>query len=150
MKTDIPQSYCYEEKDTNCEKFGRLYTWKAACTVCNMLGEGWRLPTNEEWRNLAEQYGGVRDTSEESGKAAYKTLLADGNAAFNALLGGSREPNGNFARLDDHGFYWTVTEDDSGQVWFYNFAKRVLFLNRHEGGEKAMACSVRCIKEVVE
>ena len=47
-------------------------------------------------------------------------------------------------RLDEHGLYWTATESDSEHAWFYNFGR--LGLNRHRGGNKSMAVSVRCIE----
>jgi uncharacterized protein (TIGR02145 family) len=30
LKLNIPDSYCYDNADENCEQYGRLYTWKAA------------------------------------------------------------------------------------------------------------------------
>ena len=53
LKVKVPGSYCYEEKVEYCERDGRLYTWKVAQEVCALLGEGWRLPTNDEWAQLA-------------------------------------------------------------------------------------------------
>lgn len=32
--------------------FGRLYKWSEATEVCEGLGNGWRLPTVEDWNNL--------------------------------------------------------------------------------------------------
>ena len=30
----------------------------------------WRLPTNDEWRQMAKRYGGVREDSNDTGEAA--------------------------------------------------------------------------------
>ena len=75
-------SYCYEDAEANCRRYGRLYTWESARRVCQSLGHGWRLPTDDEWRQMAKRYGGVSADSEDKGKAAYKALLAGGNSAF--------------------------------------------------------------------
>lgn len=75
-------------------------------------------------------------------------LTEGGSAGFHALLGGNREVNGDYQRLEAHGFYWTATEMDSIQAWFLNFAKGASLLNRHTG-DKQRALSVRCIKEPV-
>jgi uncharacterized protein (TIGR02145 family) len=147
LNTPIPESFCYDEKELNCATYGRLYTWEAAKKGCEMLGNGWRLPTNEEWQTMSKEYGGIVDDSEDKGKSAYTNLAAGGNAEFNAVLGGNREPNGEYARLGAHGFYWTATEYDSANAWFYNFAHSAVLLNRHTG-EKERAVSVRCIKEL--
>jgi uncharacterized protein (TIGR02145 family) len=144
LDIDIPDSYCQLDDTVICNTYGRLYTWEAAIQGCNALGKGWRLPTNEEWQNMAMQYGGVYDDSADNGKSAYLKLSEGGGAEFNALLGGNRQPDGSYERLDAHGFYWTSTEYDSADAWFYNFAKEAMLLNHHTGSKKR-SLSVRCI-----
>jgi uncharacterized protein (TIGR02145 family) len=140
----VENSFCPKDS-TLCNTYGRLYTWKAAMEGCRSLGEGWRLPTNKEWQNLAKQYGGIVDDSEDKGRSAYVNLSEDSNAGFNALLAGNRQADGTYERLGAHGFYWTATESDSTEAWFYNFAKEATLLNHHTGS-KLRAISVRCIK----
>src|SRR5271166_5644714 len=41
-------SYCYEDADLNCRRYGRLYTWESARRVCQSLSGRWRLPTDGE------------------------------------------------------------------------------------------------------
>ena len=71
-------------------------------------------------------------------------LLAGRAAGFNAVLGGNREAGGSYAHLDEHGLYWSATESDNEHAWLYNFGR--LGLNRHRGGDKSMAVSVRCVE----
>ena len=112
----------------------------------SIIGSWLRLPTNDEWRQLAKHYGGVRDDSDDSGNAAYKALLVGGSSGFNALLGGGHAfDDGRYTRLEAHGFYWTASESDPTTAWFYNFGKGGLALNRHSDGEKQRAFSVRCV-----
>lgn len=148
LKIDIPGSYCYENAEQKCREYGRLYTWTSAQEGCRMLGEGWRLPTNEEWRQMTEWYGGVYGDSKDSGRAAYQALLYGGKAGFNALLGGGRGlDDDKYARLEQHGFYWTATESDTATAWFYNFGKGSRKLFGQNDGEKRRAFSVRCIRD---
>lgn len=140
-------SYCYEDAEKNCLQYGRLYTWESARRGCESLGVGWRLPANDEWRQMAKHYGGIREDSDDSGKAAYKALVIGGRSGFDALLGGGRSDDGQYARLEAHGFYWTASESDPDTAWFYNFGKGGLSLNRHSDGEKQRAFSVRCVRE---
>lgn len=143
----VPSS-CYADAELNCRQYGRLYTWESAPRGCQSLGDGWRLPTDDEWRQMAKRYGGVGEDSDDSGKAAYKALLIGGSSGFNAVLGGGRNPDdGQYARLEAHGFYWTASESDPVRAWFYNFGRGGLSLNRQKGGEKQMALSVRCVRE---
>src|SRR5579864_1707872 len=109
LNVNTVASFCYDDRRVNCRRYGRLYTWASARHVCESLGEGWRLPTNDDWRGLAKRYGGIREDSHDNGKAAYAALLIGGSAGFNALLGGARD-NGKYARLEAHGFYWTASE----------------------------------------
>ena len=150
LSVKIDQSYCYENADENCEKYGRLYTWDAAQRACPSLGAGWRLPTDDEWRQLAKPYGGVSADAADEGKSAYSALIRDGRSGFNAVLGGGREPNdGTYARGAAHGFYWTSTSTpgDVANAVFYNFGRGGQALHRQPEGEKQRAFSVRCIKD---
>jgi len=147
LDVDTVPSYCYEGAKQNCRQYGSLYTWESARRVCQSLGDGWRLPTDDEWRQMAKHYGGVSQDSDDKGKAAYKALLAGGNSGFNALLGGGRSDDGQYARLEAHGFYWTASESDPATGWFYNFGRGGQALHRQSGGEKHGAFSVRCVKE---
>jgi uncharacterized protein (TIGR02145 family) len=141
-------SYCHGDAAENCRRYGRLYTWESARRGCRSLGNGWRLPTNDEWRQLAKCFGGVRDDSEDSGKAAFEALLIGGRSGFGAQLGGNRAPeDGRYARLEAHGFYWTASESGPAGAWFYNFGRGGLSLNRHRDGDKRMAISARCIRD---
>ena len=147
LNVNTVPSYCYEDAEANCRRYGRLYTWESARRVCQSLGDGWRLPTDDEWRQLAKRYGGVSADADDKGKAAYKALLAGGSSGFNALLGGGRSDAGQYGRLEAHGFYWTASEIDPAIGWSYNFGKGGQALHRQSGFEKQEALSVRCVRE---
>src|SRR5258705_8531708 len=102
-------SYCYEEAEVNCRGYGRLYTWESAQRGCRSLGDGWRLPTNDEWREMAKHYGGVRDDSDDGGKAAFAALMLGRRSGFEALLRGGRSLRvGQYAPLGAPRFYPTA------------------------------------------
>jgi len=48
-------SVCHGDKESNCDKYGRLYNWDAAMKACPA---GWRLPTVDEWGELVEYTDG--------------------------------------------------------------------------------------------
>ena len=95
---------------------------------------------------MAKRYGGVSDDSADEGRAAFAALLSGGTSGFNAVLGGNRS-DGQYARLEEHGFYWTASDNDSGSAPYYNFGQNGQALHRQPQGEKRMAISVRCIRE---
>lgn len=147
INIDLPRSFCYDSLKFNCDRYGRLYTWTTAVMVCGQLGDGWRLPTNDEWQRLAKHYGGVFGDSNDNGNAAYMALMDEGPSQFNALLGGGRDPNGGYRRIEAHGFYWTSTEANDSTAWFGNFGKGRPALYLQNDGEKVRAFAVRCVKE---
>ena len=50
-------SYCYENDASNCTRYGRLYVWDTATTVCP---NGWLLPSKAEWETLFSAVGGCQ------------------------------------------------------------------------------------------
>ena len=145
LNVNVSPSYCYDDAEPNCRQYGRMYTWASAQGVCQSLGDGWRLPTDDEWREMAKRYGGVSSDSTDKGKAAFTALLSGGTSGFKAVLGGNRS-DGQYARLEAHGFYWTASDNDPGSAPYYNFGKNGQALHRQSQGEKQMAISVRCIR----
>jgi uncharacterized protein (TIGR02145 family) len=146
LNVDASPSFCYDDAELNCRRYGRLYTWASAQRVCQSLGGGRRLPTDDEWRQLAKRYGGVSADSADEGKAAFAALRSGGTSGFNAVLGGNRL-NGKYERVDAHGFYWTASDNDPKTAPFYNFGENGKALHRQPGGDKQMALSVRCVRD---
>ena len=52
---NIGNSWCYDENNSNCNKYGMLYDWNGARTSCP---SGWHLPSREEWNDLVSKAGG--------------------------------------------------------------------------------------------
>jgi len=146
LNVNTSSSYCFEDAESNCRRYGRLYTWEAAQRGCQSLGNGWRLPTDDEWRQMAKHYGGLGNDSPDKGKAAYTALLSGGRSGFNAVLAGNRSVDGQYERLEAHGFYWTASDNDLKSAPFYNFGKGSQGLYRQPQGQKKMAVSVRCVR----
>ena len=97
LDVDIDGSYCYGDAPANCRRYGRLYTWEAAQKGCLSLGEGWRLPTNDEWRLLATRYGGLRQESEDMGRSGVHRSLD--RRQFRLRRPARRRPRGDQRRI---------------------------------------------------
>jgi uncharacterized protein (TIGR02145 family) len=145
LNIKIPASYCYDDNEDNCKRYGRLYTWNDAQKLCRTIEAGWRLPSRDEWLQLTQAYGGGNIDSTEVRKNAYQELMPSGSAQFNAMLAGGRDDSKKYGRCEAHGFYWSATAYDSSTAWFANFAKgsQALYLNNNL---KSHAHSVRCVK----
>ena len=139
LNTVVDGSWCYDNKSANCDKYGRLYTWKAAKEACSELGGGWHLPTDKEWRSMVNEYGGS--------DKAYPPLIAGGSSGFDARLGGYRSIGGSFLDLGDHGNYWSATEADGVTAFYYNFYRTLEAMDRGDSAQR-FAFSVRCLQDL--
>lgn len=146
LSVETQDSYCYDNEPSSCRRYGRLYTWDAARKACASLGSGWHLPSMQDWRQVANVYGGVFGAGADSGKAAFRELLVGGRSGLNMLLGGMREDRTDaYSRLEAHGIYWSTTEASPTTAHVLNFAKGSLTLYAQDGGAKTRAFSVRCV-----
>lgn len=139
-------SKCYDNIETNCYIYGRLYNWYMAKTVCP---SGWHLPSNSERSNLASAAGG----SSMGGKylKAIDGWNNEGNGedkyGFAALPGGSGDFDGNFDSVGDSGFWWTASEIDSDLAysWYMYYSLNSII---SEYNDKGNFMSVRCVQDV--
>ncbi|MDR2592364.1 MAG: fibrobacter succinogenes major paralogous domain-containing protein [Chitinispirillales bacterium] len=108
-------SWCYNNADSNCVKYGRLYDWDAATTACPT---GWKLPDTVDWNKLVMTAGGER-TAGKKLKSKYEwrckeSYNGSGTDDFkiSALPGGERSSyrNCEFRNLINKGSWWTTTE----------------------------------------
>jgi uncharacterized protein (TIGR02145 family) len=143
-------SWWYDNEPTKGDIYGRLYYWETAIAVCLTLGDGWHLPTDEEWKNLAIAYGGYYDTetNQEVGDAelAFMALQKGGNSGFAALLGGYLAP-GYFNSLGRTGYYWSTQEVAEMGAISYDFSTLDGKLLR-DPSHKMFGYSCRCVKDV--
>jgi len=116
-------SWCYDDADSNCVKYGRLYNWNVAKAVCP---SGWHLPSRDEWGALAKAAGGTGDygTGGDAGKALKSTsgwYYDDGTDSFgfSALPGGERNTSGSFYGAGRRGLWWTATGNGSSAYHRY-------------------------------
>lgn len=148
----IGRSWCYKNDNSNCDKYGRLYDWNTALTVCP---SGWSLPTRQNWTDLVQEVGGERAPSNILWAGAGTKLKAtsdwynNGNGkddyGFSGLPGGCREFTGDFTYAGYDGMWWTATESGTGSAYYYFI--RYHFddvLERNDSKENSF--SVRCIQ----
>lgn len=149
LNVELPESWCYDTAPDNCTTYGRLYRWSGAKEACAKLGEGWRLPTETEWRQLAATFGGYTDwlTEETTGDpvAANRALIPGGSSGFDLPLSGWRGSNGGYDSAGKMGFYWTASEENEDNAWFYIVLPEGSKLTRRSTNKRmGMAC--RCVR----
>ncbi len=147
LNFEINDSWCYDNDYSNCDKYGRLYTWEMANKACP---SGWQLPSDSEWKRLANVYGGYStfgygNITVGNPHDSYKNLVKGGNSGFSGLLGGYFFYAGGFDHIDLSGNYWSSTEMNSSKAFGYGF-KRYNKIFTHDVGDKSFARSCRCIQ----
>lgn len=141
-----PDSYCYDGKPQNCERYGRLYRWEASLAACPV---GWHLSSEYEWQALELAVGipfGELATRGNRGTKQGARLKEGGDTGFDVQLGGwRRSEDGGYEALGKNSAYWTATESDLDHAWHRDidtgddqiWRSRVV---------KPYALSVRCVK----
>jgi uncharacterized protein (TIGR02145 family) len=152
LNVKTQDSWCYEDDESNCAEYGRLYTWEAAKEACASMGGKWRLPTKQDWDNLVG-YAGGKDVACKKLKS--KTGWNDrkdgtsGNGTddygFSALPGGGRYySDGSFTNAGYYGFWWSATEYDAGLAYGRGMGYDYDYVSEYSDDE-SRGSSVRCV-----
>jgi uncharacterized protein (TIGR02145 family) len=128
-------SWCYDDKSSNCDKYGRLYDWETAKKVCL---DGWHLPSKSEFETLLNNVGG-------SGRNAYNALIPSGSSGFSALFGSWRGHNGGFRGIGFGGHFWSSSPEDNEYAWSLYIQNGYVdaYVSSYT---RSVGFSVRCIK----
>ena len=114
LNIETGNSWCYENNMGNCQKYGRLYDWNTAMKACPAE---WRLPTRQDWNNLAREVGGNKVDGRNLKSAIGWNSNGNGTNSFgfSALPGGAAHRDGNSIDFDDIGnlgIWWSATENN--------------------------------------
>ena len=156
LNYDAAGSICQDKDPSNCELYGRLYSyvghdvdrakdtinWNFIDSVCP---SGWHLPTLAEWKKLGSFVGGMNTE-----KAALRLKSADGweksnwgpgidVCAFSVLPGGFFSYESTYA--GNAGVFLTSTDE------FENLNDHVSFDGKMGYGSGSGRYSIRCLKK---
>lgn len=136
---------CFDGDTALCAKYGRLYTWKEASTVCP---KKFRLPTKQEWNGLP---GGA-----EALMSRRNWSLVDGGTGGSDAYGFSVLPGGYYAAGDtakkvekgyyglaESAYFWTATAISADSAYSQIFSPTASIWPGYSS--KKDAYSVRCV-----
>lgn len=142
----LPDSKCYGNDPTNCQKYGRLYDWETAKRACP---PDWHLPSKEEWDELARFVDGTSCTAVKLLKAT-SGWRENGNGTdkygFSALPGGYGNSDGSFSNFGKSGYWWSATEvnvDYAYNLYMYHSYEDDYWGSNYKG----LLLSVRCVQD---
>jgi uncharacterized protein (TIGR02145 family) len=138
--------WAYGDNEDNATKYGRLYDWNTARTVC---AAGWHLASDDEWTALTTYLGGEGLAGGKMKATVDWFPHAEGHATnesgFNAMPAGCR-CNGSFSNLGAGARFWSgtpaTTERAFAHMLGYGFGLVV-----HLGEPRTDAYSVRCVQD---
>jgi uncharacterized protein (TIGR02145 family) len=152
----------YNNDSVNSQIYGLLYNWYTVNT--GMLApEGWRIPSDEDWKKLEFELGldsssyyvyGFRGENEGSKLAGYSDLWVDGElemdssfatTKFNGLPSGRRYWDGTYDFINQGAYWWSSTEQDEAYAYRRHIWYDLTSISR-TGADKHIGFPVRCIK----
>jgi uncharacterized protein (TIGR02145 family) len=161
-------SRCYEDRETNCTTYGRLYNWNtamanSASSTTNPSGiqgicpSGWHLPSEAEWGTLMQSINpNCPLTGNCAGAGKYLKATEGWNGVggngtdaygFAAMPGGYGLANGTFTRVGNTGNWLSATESNSTQFYIRYIDYDGEYVNRDGYYYKTNLFSVRCVKD---
>lgn len=172
LNVNVPGSFCYEYKEENCEKFGRLYTWTAAMKIDDRFSRteardsisrrkprgicpnGWHVPTVFDFHKLIAYLKDIDDAvgvgtnlrAREGWKENENVLLGEDGFGFAGLAAGARDTAGVFGGIETFAGFWSGTEGDS----LHSLAWTLLYDNDDfvmDSVQKGNAYAVRCLMD---
>ncbi|MBO7513415.1 MAG: fibrobacter succinogenes major paralogous domain-containing protein [Fibrobacter sp.] len=166
LNYNAASSFCYNNRECNCAKYGRLYTWavavgksEEACGyghTCSLLSDniqgvcpdGWHLPSKVEWEILFYAVGGKDVAGMKLKSTSDWKENGNGDDAFgySALPAGNRLNNGFYRNEGYYANFWSSSEDDSYLAYYMG-----LYYGSDNADpnydSKNDGLSVRCLKD---
>lgn len=166
----IIEKYCYDDDTLNCDEYGGMYQWDEMMQYSTQQGvsgicmEGWRLPTDNEWKSLEGNVDSeipvgdpiwdgwgfrgndVGGNAKEAGTSHWlaPNVGATNSSGFSAI-GGGYSSSSLFYDKDKFGMYWSSTQLDEDAAIMRGFYY-ALPTDYRQDYSKMLGISVRCIQ----
>jgi uncharacterized protein (TIGR02145 family) len=116
-------SICYDNKPKNCAKFGRLYDFQGALSVCP---EGWHLPTRPDLDTLIAILGNDMIGKQLKSKSGWKKGSEKTEWGKTTTIGGSGSDDFGFSALPAGQYHLWVHESfeelgESARFWYNDY-----------------------------
>ena len=131
VNVKVPGSYCYDDREENCERFGRLYTWAALKEAKGVCPNGWHVPTSLDFYRLNIYLKDIDDAvgvgtnlrAREGWLESDLALLGENGFGFTALATGVRDSVDSTAAYSGIGIFtgfWSASDGDSLRAIAWN------------------------------
>jgi len=128
LNYNVKGSKCYDNKESNCDKYGRLYSWATAMGIDakynnevwdgsdvkhrGICPSGWHIPSHNDWSELKSYVESDNGCKNCAGKylKAKSGWIAGGNGedkySFSALPSSYGDSSGYFKGIGNYSDWW--------------------------------------------
>ena len=145
--------------------FGRFYSFEEAKYACTALGEGWTLPTLEDWNAFEAYLSSQTGEGKEYGKSQMAAIMASSTlngaamceywpvigdftnaSGFTALpVGYANVLSKSFGGTYEYATFWTATETNETEAYYKYTISDQAEIQTGIGAKDSFGASVRCI-----
>ncbi|MCL2282469.1 MAG: fibrobacter succinogenes major paralogous domain-containing protein [Fibromonadales bacterium] len=173
LNYNVSGSKCYNNSESNCDIYGRLYDWATAMALpasCNsstcssqvqskhqgICPSGWHIPSRDEWDKLFDYVGGSSVVGKHlKSKTGWSNCGPSGSGSsyscedtygFSALPGGNGYSGGSFDDVGSYGDWWSASEDDASDAYYWGMYYNIE--NAYwDNDDKTYLFAVRCLED---
>jgi uncharacterized protein (TIGR02145 family) len=148
-------SKCYNNTDSNCDIYGRLYNWATATGnvsssanpsgVKGVCPSGWHLPSYAEWTAFKTAVDPNAGTKLKAISSLWTTNKGTDDYGFSALPGGYSYSAGGFDDYRVYAQFWSSSQSGSSGRSIYMTGGNSSLTGSPEN--KTYKFSVRCVKD---
>ena len=125
----------------NIPNFGLLYDYEIACKVCP---KGWRIPTNEDWKELFK----LNNIASNYKDRKYWGNDKNSNVSlFSVRPSGYGNNGAHFNKFNSSAILWSKTKENKHFIWTYIIEKGNDSI-RKASQHPTYAFSIRCVKSL--
>lgn len=149
-ETDPRYQWPYLGDDGKVPDYGRYYTWHAVNDSRKLCPAGWHIPSDEEWTELINWYGGELKAGDPM---KYISILWDiyhlplnDDSGFNAVGSGYRKPDGTFIEFRQSATFWSSASLSVTEAYSRRIEGLTPVVTR-AASSKSSGFSVRCVRD---
>jgi len=165
LNCNVSGSKCYNNNESNCATYGRLYDWATAMNLpasCNssscasqikakhqgICPDGWHIPSDAELTTLTDYVGGASTAGKYLKAESGWNSGGNGNDkyGFSALPGGFGGSGGYFRDVGYYGYWWSATEYLSYFAYYRNVGYNYELVHYYYDSKDCLY-SVRCLQD---
>lgn len=149
----VSGAYCHPALDPSLETeaYGLLYNFFAVSDCRGLCPDGWRVPTEADWRRLIEFLGGVdvaggKMKATWAGSWRHQIQGTNNESGFSAVPAGGRGQFGGAGEAGNYATWWSSTLHDSLYAWHWGLHPDKNEVRANPGHVQS-GFSVRCVKD---